>query len=123
MVAEVGARAVVDVDHGDDSAGGVYVGWDPAPVLRRAGLTAFRAYVHAEEGTHAEERPWVLRHEHVVGEAMTEAMRVILTAGGFTLGDSPTDYAVGMLYVASPPETPLRDTLEGPAPSGGAGPS
>lgn len=55
-VAKVGAGAVVDVDYGDDSAGGVYVGRDPAPVPRRAGVRAFRAYVPAEE------RPWVLCH-------------------------------------------------------------
>lgn len=61
--------------------------------------------------------------QHAVGQAMTEAMRVILSAGGFTLGDSATDCAVGMSYVVSPPETPLQDRLEDPAPSVGAGPS
>jgi hypothetical protein len=101
--AEVGSGVDVVVDPLDDITGcGVYVGWDPAPVLRTAVL---RVSVHTERGKR------VLRHSSAVGEAMKGAMRTILTAGGFTVGDSPDPYAPDMLYVLGEPPTPLLDTL------------
>ncbi|MDT7847609.1 hypothetical protein [Streptomyces justiciae] len=53
-----------------------------------------------------------------VSEAIVEAIRAVLTRGGFTVEDSPNEYALGRLYLVSPPRTPLPDMLEGPASSG-----
>jgi hypothetical protein len=102
MQAPVGAGVVVEVDPGDDRAGGVYVGWDTAPVLRMAAL---------RRSVHTEERKQVLRHVIAVEEAMTRAIRDILTTGGFTLGENPNPYATGMLYVTRPPQKALLSEL------------
>ncbi|MFF5492965.1 hypothetical protein [Streptomyces aquilus] len=109
MEPAVGGGAVVEVDPGDDATGGVYVGWQPASVLRTAGQ---RLSVHTEHGLR------VLRHKRAVTEAIVEAMRAVLTRGGFTVKDSPDEYSLGSLYLVSPPGTPLLDMLEGPASSG-----
>jgi hypothetical protein len=122
----VGLGVEVTVDPGADEAGGVYVGWHPAPVLRVAGMRA---------ALRNDPRDPALRHKGVVGDAMTRAIGEILTAGGFTMGESPNDLAVEMLYVVGPPPEPLLDRLgldalresgvrrEGPAPLGETGPS
>jgi len=102
--AEVGSGVDVVVDPMDDITGtGVHVGWDTAPVL---GTAVLRVSAHTDEGLR------VLRHNAAVGEAMKEAIRAILTAGGFTLGDSPDPYAPGMLYVLSPPPVRLLRQLQ-----------
>ncbi|GGR21195.1 hypothetical protein GCM10010251_41380 [Streptomyces aurantiogriseus] len=121
----VGAGAVVTVDPGADDAGGVYVGWHPAPVLRVAGMQA---------ALRTDPRDPALRHKGLVDDAMTRAIREILTAGGFTMGESPNDLVGELLYVVGPPAEPLLERLgldalrasgarqEGPAPSGEPGP-
>ncbi|MFF4544264.1 hypothetical protein [Streptomyces sp. NPDC001435] len=123
----VGAGAVVEVDPGADEAGGVYVSWRPAPVLR---VAAMRCAM--------EQRPEdpVLGHIGAIDSAMTEAIRAVLTAGGFDIGDSPNDFAEGAVYVIGPPRRRLLESLgleapccggvpgmgRGPAPVGGPGP-
>ncbi|MFI1734507.1 hypothetical protein ACH40E_35915 [Streptomyces acidicola] len=102
MNAAVGVGVVVTVDPGDDGAGGVYVGWNAAPVLRVAGMrAAWRGQVQDP----------VLQHGGAVEDVMTRAIRDILTAGGFTVGDSPNDFAQEKVYVLRPPSGPLLERL------------
>ncbi|MGW3143148.1 hypothetical protein ACWDG1_00410 [Streptomyces sp. NPDC001177] len=122
----VGAGAVVEVDPGADEAGGVYVSWRPAPVLRVAAMRCAMAQRSDDP---------VLGHIRAIDEAMTEAIRAVLTAGGFVIGESPNDFAEGAVCVIGPPRRRLLESLgleapccpgvpdmgRGPAPVGGPG--
>ncbi|MEU5536583.1 hypothetical protein [Streptomyces sp. NPDC020362] len=91
------AGAVVEVDPGVVT-GGVFISWDPAPALRTAAsrCRAERRYLDPVCGFEAAAR-----------DAMTEAIRAVLTAGGFVLGGHPNDSEIGMLYVNRPPDRRL----------------
>ncbi|UXY27027.1 hypothetical protein [Streptomyces sp. HUAS TT20] len=109
----VGAGAVVEVDPGADEAGGVYVSWRPAPVLRVAAMR--RAMEQRSDDP-------VLGHMNAIDKAMTEAIRAVLTAGGFEIGDSPNDFAEGTVYVIGPPRRRLLESLGLDAPCCGGAP-
>ncbi|KUO23005.1 hypothetical protein [Streptomyces dysideae] len=83
--------------------GGVYVDWQPAPVLR---VAVIRATWRQDPQDPA------MRHGGAVRDAMMRAIRDILMAGGFEMGESPNDLAAGALYVVRPPEEWLLERLD-----------
>jgi hypothetical protein len=90
------AGATVDVDPGDDDAGGVFVRWHPHRRLTNAALAAV-----------AEQRfdDPALGHFGAVAEAMRQAIWSILDAAGFALADPHTDYRpLEIQVVAGPPD-------------------
>ncbi|RKR90459.1 hypothetical protein BDK92_4832 [Micromonospora pisi] len=90
------AGVTVDVDPGDDEAGGVFVLWRPH---RRLGNAV------AESVTEQRIDDPVLRHFGAIAEAMRQAAWSILDSAGFTVADPNTDYRPLQLQVlAGPPE-------------------
>lgn len=105
----LGAGAVVEVDPAADEAGGVYVSWRPAPVLR---VAAMRCAIEQRSGDP------VLGYIRALDEAMTKAIRAVLTAGGFVLDESMGDFAEGVVRVIRPPRGRLLASLGLDAPLG-----
>ncbi|MEU1711172.1 hypothetical protein ABZ478_38895 [Streptomyces sp. NPDC005706] len=114
--------AEVDIDHGADAAGGVFVAWQASPRLRACASRAFRLKQLDEP---------VLRHSSAVGAAMVRAMAAVLASAGFSTEDARDEYRPQQLRIlAGPPpkQQPLwslrDDELALPgwqdAPAGGA---
>jgi hypothetical protein len=115
--------AEVDIDDGDDAAGGVYVAWQASPRLRDCASRSFRLKQLDDP---------VLRHSTAVGAAMMQAMAAILTSAGFSVEDARDEYRPQQLRVLSgppsgqPPVWSIRDdelTMPGwqDGPIGGTG--
>jgi hypothetical protein len=87
--------AEVEVDDGDDAAGGVFVGWQASPRLRACASRAFRLKQLDEP---------VLRHSSAVGAAMMQAMAQVLASAGFSVEDARDEYRPQQLRIlAGPP--------------------
>lgn len=87
--------AEVDIDDGDDAAGGVFVGWQASPRLRACASRAFRLKQLDEP---------VLRYSSAVGAAMKQAMAQVLASAGFSVEDARDEYRPQQLRVlAGPP--------------------
>ncbi|MEW1635272.1 hypothetical protein AB0469_14455 [Streptomyces sp. NPDC093801] len=87
--------AEVDIDDGDDAAGGVFVGWQASPRLRACTSRAFRLKQLDEP---------VLRHSSAVRSAMMQAMVQVLASAGFSVEDARDEYRPQQLRVlAGPP--------------------
>jgi hypothetical protein len=115
--------AEVDIDDGDDAAGGVFVGWQASPRLRACASRAFRLKQLDEP---------VLRQSSAIGAAMMQAMAQVLASAGFSVEDARDEYRPQQLRVLTGPPSgqrpvwSLRDdelTLPGwkDGPAGGAG--
>jgi hypothetical protein len=115
--------AEVDIDDGDDAAGGVFVAWRASPRLRDCATRAFRLKQLDEP---------VLRHSSAVGAAMMQAMAQVLASAGFSVEDARDEYRPQQLRVLAglasgqQPVWSIRDdelTLPGwqDGPTGGAG--
>lgn len=88
------AGVTVDVDPGDDEAGGVFVLWRPH---RRLGNAV------AESVTAQRVDDPVLEHFGAIAEAMRQAIWSILDSAGFTATEPHTDYRPLQLQVVSGP--------------------
>jgi hypothetical protein len=86
--------AEVDIDDGDDAAGGVFVGWLPSPRVRASTSRAFRLRQLDDP---------LLRHSSAITAAMMQAMDAILTSAGFTIEDANDDYRTHQLRVTDGP--------------------
>ncbi|WP_369149134.1 hypothetical protein [Streptomyces sp. R44] len=89
--------AEVDIDDGDDAAGGVFVGWQASPRLRACASRAFRLKQLDEP---------VLRHSSAVQGAMVQAMAQVLASAGFSVEDARDEYRPPA--VAGPGGTAVR---------------
>lgn len=91
--------AEVDIDDGDDAAGGVFVAWRTSPRLRACASRAFRREQLDEPA---------LRHSSAIGAAMAQAMAQVLASAGFTVEDTRDEYRTHQLRVlAGPPSGQL----------------
>ncbi|WP_166028031.1 hypothetical protein [Streptomyces chilikensis] len=115
--------AVVDVDHGDDAGGGVFLDWRTSPRLRNCVTRAIRLKQLDEP---------VLRHSGAVEAAMMRAMAQVLVSAGFSVEDARDEYRPQQVRVLSGPPSGQRpvwavreDELTFPgwqdSPTGGAG--
>ncbi|KAA6220660.1 hypothetical protein CP973_00400 [Streptomyces albofaciens JCM 4342] len=86
--------AEVEVDEGDDAAGGVYVDWQAGPRLRECASRALRLGLMDEP---------VLRRPGQISAAMMHAMAAILSAAGFTVEDPDDEYRPHHLRVVDGP--------------------
>lgn len=68
------AGAQVEVDTGDDAAGGVFVDWKPDPALRRAAVDSMQR---------GDQTAPVIRHDGAICSHMQKAIIGILTSAGF----------------------------------------
>ncbi|MEU6081972.1 hypothetical protein [Streptomyces sp. NPDC047108] len=102
MDARVSAGVRVAIDPGSDASGGVYVEWRIHPWLASA-ITRCTLQ-------HQAEAP-VVRYGAHVADVMREAIRQILTTGGFTVHESPNELVAHMLYVAAGPRGTLSERL------------
>lgn len=91
----VGVR--VEVDPGDDDAGGVWVAWRTHPQM------ALAAAVCVDEGRFDDP---ILTRQGDVLEAMQRALLEILTSAGFQASDPEHDYRPYELLVVSGPKGP-----------------
>ncbi|SEB64949.1 hypothetical protein [Streptomyces sp. TLI_105] len=97
--------AEVEVDHGADAAGGVYVGWSISPRLQECTRRAFRLRLLDDP---------LLRHSSEIATAMMQSMAAILASAGFTVEDANDEYRPHQLRVVDGPARPaplwtLRD--------------
>ncbi|WP_051845063.1 hypothetical protein [Streptomyces globisporus] len=97
--------AEVEVDHGADAAGGVYVGWLTSPRLRECTSRAFRPRLLDDP---------LLRHSSEIATAMMRSMAAILASAGFAVEDARDEYRSHQLRVVDGPAHPapmwtLRD--------------
>jgi hypothetical protein len=115
--------AEVEVDDGDDAAGGVFVAWRASPRLRACASRAYRLKQLDDP---------VRQHSSAVEAAMMQAMAQILASAGFRVEDARDEYRSHQLRVlAGPPSGQLPmwalrdDELAMPgwqdSPDGGAG--
>ncbi|MGW4461273.1 hypothetical protein [Micromonospora sp. NPDC004704] len=91
------AGVTVDVDPGDDEAGGVFVLWRPHRRLGNAVVVSV---------TEQRMDDPVLRHFGAIAEAMRQAIWSILDSAGFTVTDPHTDYRPLQLQVVDGPAEP-----------------
>ena len=91
------AGVTVDVDPGDDAAGGVFVLWRPHRRLGNA--------VVASVTEQRVDDP-VLQHFGAVAEAMRQAIWSILDSAGFSVTEPLTDYRPLQLQVLAGPAEP-----------------
>ncbi|MFF9624926.1 hypothetical protein [Streptomyces griseosporeus] len=89
----------MDIDDGDDAAGGVFVTWQAGPRLRACASRAFRLKQLDEP---------VLRHSSAVGAAMLQAMAQVLTSAGFRVEDARDEYRPQQLPVLAGPPSGQR---------------
>ncbi|MFF5257096.1 hypothetical protein ACFY4K_34415 [Streptomyces leeuwenhoekii] len=86
--------AEVDIDHGADAAGGVFVAWQASPRLQACAHRAF-ALKQLDEP--------VLRHSSAIGAAMMQAMAAVLASAGFSVEDARDEYRPQQLRVLAGP--------------------
>jgi hypothetical protein len=98
--------AEVEVDDGDDAAGGVFVGWWASPRLRACTGRAIRL---------RELNDPLRRHSSEIAAAMMQAMAAVLSSAGFTVEDANDEYRSHQLRVVrgpgrgEPPMWSVRD--------------
>ncbi|MEU2778443.1 hypothetical protein ABZ646_37595 [Streptomyces sp. NPDC007162] len=83
--------AEVEVDAGDDEAGGVFVTWRPDPALSRA---------VAESVRNRELSAPVIRHSGAIVSHMRDAIIGILSSAGFRAGVADDDMRPMVIHVA-----------------------
>ena len=86
--------AEVEVDDGNDAAGGVYAGWLISPRLRECASRAFRFRLLDDP---------VLSHTSEIAAAMMQAMAAVLASAGFAVEDANDEYRSHQLRVTEGP--------------------
>ncbi|WP_326644727.1 hypothetical protein OG884_11070 [Streptosporangium sp. NBC_01755] len=112
LAPQLAAGAEVDVDPGDDAAGGVFVSWQVSPRLRDCALRELK-YMRTPPEDDAEIA--AVRHQGAISRAMMHAMIDVLTSAGFSAADAHEEYRPFALRVLSGPpdgQRPVWDMRE-----------
>jgi hypothetical protein len=88
-----GPGVKIEIDLGDDSAGGVHVGWAASRLVRDRAVEALEAGRLDDPA---------LPYPTTVANAMGVAIQLILQENGFKVGESPNDYQVALKVFAGP---------------------